>query len=135
MCSFSQAEQGDRFYKTTYGSINLSSLESILSSDIGLPVTDVTLRKPYNPITKFVNDFSNYRTFVMSFVFYDSFHDKSHNMSCDLVIIKDRSKMMTSNCESETALYVSLDHIDIDIRDVGLPLASPPNLFYFEPYH
>ena len=123
MCSFSQA---DRFYETEYGNINLSSLESILSSDMGgASVRDLTLRKTYNPIDSLLGVFSDYQIFVMSFVF-DSFvfnNFLSHDMSCKLVIIKDENEIIIDFCESETASYRYYG--TIDIRAVGLPLIIP----------
>ena len=126
MCSFSQAEQvdqaqqeGGHFFETAHGNINLGSLESILSSAIEAPVTELTLRLPYNPINRYLNNnLTNYRTFVMSFVI-----DNSHKMSCELDIIKLSNKIMINDCESKTAFF----HNDIgliDIRDVGLPLIT-----------
>jgi hypothetical protein len=116
MCSFSQA---DRFYETKYGNINLSSLESILSYDMrGASVRDLTLRKTYNPMDSLLGVFSDYQIFVMSFVI-----DNYHNMSCKLIIIKDKNQIIIKFCESETASYSYLDYIDI--RAVGLPLIIP----------
>jgi hypothetical protein len=109
MCSFSQA---DRFYETEYGNINLSSLESILSSDMGgVPVTDLRLQILSSPGLAI-------GLFEMNFVI-----DNYHNMSCKLIIIKDKNQIIIKFCESETASYSYLDYIDI--RAVGLPLIIP----------
>ena len=117
MCSFSQAEQEDRFFKTAHGDINLSSLESILSSAMKVPVTNLNLRKSYDLVKRFTGyyEFGNYREFVVNFVL-----DSTHMMSCDLTIIKDSNRIMITDCKSATASFYN--KIFIDITDVGLPL-------------
>ena len=96
MCSFSQA---DRFYETEYGNINLSSLESILSSDMGgVPVTDLRLQILSSPGLAI-------GLFEMNFVI-----DNYHNMSCNLVISEYIS---IPSCISETALYNHEGVIDL----------------------
>ena len=108
MCSFSQA---DRFYETEYGNINLSSLESILSSDMGgVPVTDLRLQIPPGMSAIRLDG----PVFVMNFVI-----DNYHNMSCRLVIVKNKNEIYIDKCRSATALY---DHKGaIDVRAVSLP--------------